>query len=50
MATAVAIAYFNFMNLGFLWILPLSLLTGVVTGMVASLIPIGKRADQLASL
>jgi SSS family solute:Na+ symporter len=44
---AVAIAYFDFFNLGFLWILPVSLAVGVISGAIASLVPIGPRPRRV---
>lgn len=44
---AVAIAYFDFTGLSFIWIMPLSLIFGVLTGCLASLIPIGSARPML---
>jgi solute:Na+ symporter, SSS family len=38
-AVAIGIAFFQFLNLDFLWIMPGSLAAGMISGMVASLIP-----------
>ena len=40
---AVGVGYFQWFGLSFLWIMPLALLTGVGIGLVASLLPIGRR-------
>ena len=41
---AIGIAFFQFLNLDFLWIMPGSLAAGMIFGMIASLIPMpGKR-------
>jgi hypothetical protein len=46
-AVALDVAFFKVVfDLTFLWIAPLSLLAGVVAGMLASLAPIGKRPGQ----
>ncbi len=42
MAVAIGIAFFEFMGLGFMWIMPVSLLVGIVVGMLASLVPVGQ--------
>ena len=43
-AVAIGIAFFQFLNLDFLWIMPGSLAAGMISGMIASLIPMpGKR-------
>lgn len=44
---AVQIAYFGALGLSFLWIMPLSLLAGILAGCVISLVPIGKRRPML---
>jgi SSS family solute:Na+ symporter len=44
---AVAIAYFEFMGLSFTWIMPVSLLTGIVAGCTVSLFPIGASRPML---
>jgi SSS family solute:Na+ symporter len=44
---AVEIAYIGTFGLSFIWITPVSLVTGIVTGCVVSLIPIGRRAGML---
>jgi solute:Na+ symporter, SSS family len=41
-AVAVGIAFFEFMGLSFIWIMPVSLIVGIVVGMLASLVPIGQ--------
>ncbi|QDS98208.1 sodium:solute symporter family transporter [Adhaeretor mobilis] len=38
-ATAIGIAFYGIFDLGFLWIMPGSLLAGIVTGMLLSLLP-----------
>ena len=46
---AVGIAYGAWFGLSFLWIMPMALLTGIGTGMLASLPPIGQRVrDRIA--
>jgi SSS family solute:Na+ symporter len=40
-AAAVGIAYFNIFGLSFIWLMPVSLVTGVLAGVSASLLPIG---------
>ena len=42
-AMAVAIAYFEFLGLSFIWIMPMALLTGVIVGPTLSLLPWGGR-------
>lgn len=42
-AMAVAIAYGGFLNLSFIWIMPMALLAGVVVGPTVSLIPLGRK-------
>ena len=42
MAVAIGIGFFEFMGLGFIWIMPVSLIVGIVVGMLASLVPIGQ--------
>jgi SSS family solute:Na+ symporter len=44
---SVRIAYFHDFDLGFLWILPLSLGAGIVVGVLISLIPYGERRPML---
>jgi solute:Na+ symporter, SSS family len=46
-AIAVAMAYGNFLGLSFLWILPVSLATGIVVGTLASLLPMGSRRPMI---
>jgi hypothetical protein len=46
---AIGIAYGEAFGLGFLWIMPVSLLTGIIIGFAFSLIPIGKRRPMLSS-
>jgi SSS family solute:Na+ symporter len=46
-SAAVGIAFFNLLGLSFLWIMPVSLLVGIVTGCLFSLVPIGKRRPML---
>ena len=43
-AVAIAIALFQIMDISMMWIVPASMLVGIFTGCLASLIPIGKRA------
>ena len=42
MAVAIGIGFFEFMGLGFIWIIPVSLIVGIVVGMLASLVPVGR--------
>ena len=46
-AIAIAISYFNFLGLSFLWISPVALATGILVGCVFSLVPIGKPRPML---
>jgi SSS family solute:Na+ symporter len=46
-AMAVAISYFELGGLSFLWIMPMSLVAGVVVGCLASFAPIGKPRPML---
>lgn len=39
-AVAIGIAFFQFLNLDFLWIMPGALVAGMVSGMIASLMPV----------
>lgn len=48
MAVAVGIAFFHFLSLDFLWIMPGSLIAGATIGMIASLIPLPNKSQQLA--
>ena len=41
-AVAIGIAFFEFMGLGFIWIIPVSLIVGIVVGLLASLVPVGR--------
>jgi len=45
-AVAVGIAFFHFLHLDFLWIMPGSLLAGAAIGMIASLIPRPKKPQH----
>jgi SSS family solute:Na+ symporter len=45
-AVAVGIAYFEMFGLSFLWIMPCALVTGVVVGMLASCLPVGRKPDH----
>ncbi len=47
-AAAVGVAFFELGGLGFLWIMPLSLTTGIVTGCIASALPFGERRPMVA--
>jgi hypothetical protein len=47
-AVAVAVAFFEIGGLSFLWIMPLSLVTGIVVGCAASALPSGERRPMLA--
>jgi len=47
-AAAIGIAFFQFLNLDFLWIMPGSLVAGVISGMVASLIPLPGKPSPAA--
>ena len=40
---AVATAYFEIWNLNFMWMMPVSFVTGIVVGPLVSLFPIGRR-------
>jgi hypothetical protein len=42
MAVAIGIGFFEFMGLGFMWIMPVSLIVGIVVGMLVSLVPVGQ--------
>ncbi len=44
-AMAIAIAYFEFLGLSFIWIMPMALLTGVIVGPLVSLAPLGARRN-----
>jgi SSS family solute:Na+ symporter len=46
---AVSIAYFGALGLGILWIMPVSLISGIVAGCLASLAPIGRRRPMLGA-
>jgi solute:Na+ symporter, SSS family len=46
-SVAVGIAFFQFLNLDFLWIMPGSLAAGMVSGMIASLIPGPGKPSQI---
>jgi SSS family solute:Na+ symporter len=43
-AVAIGIAFFHWFGLSFLWIMPGSLLAGVVAGPAASLLPVGQKS------
>jgi len=43
-AVAIGIAFFHFLSLDFLWIMPGSLIAGAAIGMIASLIPMPKKS------
>ena len=43
LCVAVGIAYGEWLGLSFIWIMPLALLTGIVVGPIASLLPIGHK-------
>ncbi|MFP4501269.1 MAG: sodium:solute symporter family transporter [Candidatus Hydrogenedentota bacterium] len=43
---AIGVGYFNWFGLSFIWIMPLSLLAGVVVGPLLSLLPIGMPAHK----
>jgi hypothetical protein len=45
----VAVANFKLFGLSFLWIMPTSLLTGIIVGCLISLIPVGKRRPMLGA-
>jgi SSS family solute:Na+ symporter len=45
-AIAVGIAYFNIFGLTFQWMMPVSFVTGVIVGSLASLVPIGKGSQS----
>ncbi len=44
---AVGVAYFNWMGLSFIWIMPASLVVGIALGCVASLLPVGMPRPML---
>jgi SSS family solute:Na+ symporter len=44
MAVAIGIGFFELMGLGFIWIIPVSLIVGIVVGMLASLVPVARLA------
>ena len=44
---AVVVAYTHYTGLSFIWMMPVSLATGVVIGFLTSMIPIGKRRPML---
>ena len=46
LTVAIGIAYGEWGNLSVIWIMPSALLTGIVVGLVASLIPIGRRSKR----
>jgi SSS family solute:Na+ symporter len=46
-AAAVVIAYTNLTGLSFLWIMPGALVTGILSGCIASLLPIGPKCPML---
>jgi SSS family solute:Na+ symporter len=48
-AAAIRIAYFHDFGLGFLWIMPISLVVGVVVGCLVSLLPLGQRRPMLGA-
>ena len=45
-AMAIGIVYGGWFGLSFIWMMPLSLLSGIATGALASLFPLGERASQ----
>ena len=47
-AVAIGIAFFQFLSLDFLWIMPGALVAGMVFGMVASLIPLPGKPSPAA--
>ena len=42
-AMAIGIAYFGWFGLSFIWIMPLSLLTGMIVGPLVSMAPLGRK-------
>lgn len=46
-AVAVGIAFFGLFGLSFMWMMQASLIVGVVVGMIASLMPFGRRTARL---
>ncbi len=45
-AVAIGIAFYGWLGLSFIWIMPASLAAGVLVGMLASLLPIGAKARK----
>ena len=46
-ATAILVAYYPGLGLGFLWVMPVSLVAGILVGFLASIIGVGKRRPLL---
>lgn len=49
-AAAMSIAYGDFTGLSFLWVMPGSLIVGVLAGCLVSLLPIGEKRPMLTTL
>jgi SSS family solute:Na+ symporter len=47
LAMAVGIGHGGFLGLSFIWMMPVSLLTGIIVGCLASALPIGERRPML---
>jgi hypothetical protein len=47
---AVGVAYFHWFGLAFVWIMPVSLVAGIVVGALASLAPWGVRRPMLDAM
>ena len=47
LSVAIGVAYFEWFGLSFLWIMPVSLVAGILVGCIASLVPIGRRRPML---
>ncbi len=48
-AMAIAIAFYEFLGLSFIWIMPCSLIAGVISGCLASLLTGGKKKSSIES-
>jgi hypothetical protein len=47
LAMAVGIGHGGFLGLSFIWMMPVSLLTGIIVGCLASALPLGERRPML---
>lgn len=47
LAMAVGIGHGGFLGLSFIWMMPISLLTGIIVGCLASALPLGQRRPML---